>query len=74
MHQNTYNHDESERSYWHHIKDIAYRFNFTIIHDEYNDLIEKIENGIKTIVVSSPEIPRNALCCRAWRKLIEEYE
>lgn len=71
MHQNTYNHNESEIDYRKHISNIAYRFKFDIIYEE--EQILKTENGIISVVVTSDETPRNTLCWKAWMKLTDEY-
>jgi hypothetical protein len=71
MHQNTYNHEESEPSYQRYISNIAYRFKFEVVHEE--DRILKIENGVETVVISTDEAPRNTLNYHAWMKLKDEY-
>ena len=71
MHQNYYNHDESELRCRQHISNIAYRFNFKVIYEE--DQVFKEENGTTTLIVDVGETPRNTLCWKAWRKLADEY-
>jgi hypothetical protein len=71
MHQNIYNHDESEPVYRKHISNIAYRFKFKVIYEE--DRILKEENGITTVIVDASETPRNTLCWKAWLELQHEY-
>lgn len=71
MHQNTYDHESSEIDYRRYISNIAYRFKFEVIYEE--DQVLKIENGIKTVIVSIDEAPRNTLCWKAWMRLTEEY-
>lgn len=71
MHQNTYNHEESEPSYRRYISNIAYRFKFEVAYEE--DRVLKIEDGVETVIVSTDEAPRNTLCYKAWMKLKEEY-
>lgn len=72
MHQNTYNHDESEPDYKKLISNISYRFKFDVIYEE--ECILKVEDGVETVIVSTDETPRNTLCFRAWKKLGEEYD
>lgn len=71
MHQNIYDHDESEVSYRKHISNIAYRFKFQVIYED--ERILKLEDGVETVIITSEETPRNTLCWKAWRKLKEEY-
>ena len=71
MHQNIYNHEESEPSYQKYISNIAYRFKFKVIFEE--DKILKEENGETTCVVDIIETRRNTLCWKAWVKLSDEY-
>lgn len=72
MHQNTYDHDESEIDYRHLISQIAYQFKFEVIYEE--EQIIKIENGIGTVIITTDETPRNTLSWKAWLKLKDEYE
>lgn len=71
MHQNYYDHDESEPRYRQHIANIAYRFKFKVIYKE--DQVLKEENGTTTVIVDSKETARNTMCWKAWLKLKEEY-
>lgn len=72
MHQNYYDHEESEKHYWKHINNLAYRYKFKVIYEE--ESILKKENGETTVIVDTTETPRNTLCWKAWLKLQNEYE
>ena len=71
MHNNSFNHFESECTYKHYVLNIAYRYKFKI-HEE-NDVIYKTENDIITKIVDSDEVSRNIIWFHAWKKLEEEY-
>jgi hypothetical protein len=71
MHQNIYNHEESEIEYRKHISNIAYRFKFDVIYED--EEILKVKDGKFSVIVNTEETPRNTLCWKAWMKLSEEY-
>ena len=71
MHQNIYDHEESEAGYRRHISNIAYRFKFKVIYED--ERVLKQENGVQTVLVTTIETPRNTLCWKAWLKLADEY-
>lgn len=68
MHQNTYDHDESEEHYRRLISNICYRFQFNVVYEEERILWE---DG--SVIIDTSETPRNTLCWKAWLKLTEEY-
>ena len=72
MHQNTYNHSESELFYKRYVLNIAYRYKFTV-HEE-NDTIYMMENGISIKLSDSEEVARNTLWYSAWMKLQNQYD
>lgn len=72
MHQNCYDHDESEPAYRRHISNIAYANEFKVVYEE--DRVLKIEDGKETVIVSTDEFSRNTLAYQAWLKLMDEYE
>jgi hypothetical protein len=63
MHQNTYDHNDSEPYYRRYISNIAYRFKFEVVYEE--DRVLKIEDNVKTVIASTDETPRNTLCWKA---------
>jgi len=78
QHQNQYNHFESEPHYKAHISNISWRYRFTVIHEEFDgeEQLVKVEKGgyHRTVLVKTPECPRNTLYYHAWMKLSEEYQ
>jgi len=72
MHQNTYNHEESEIGYRRYISNISYKHKFKVIYED--EQILKEEDGQISVIVSVEEVPRNTLCWKAWMKLQKEYE
>ena len=71
MHNNIYDHEESEPGYEHYVSEISYRFDFEVIRED--DVIFKEKDGVRTEIVNGDDTPRNTLWFRAWLKLIEEY-
>ena len=71
MHQNVYDHEQSEPEYKKYIFNIAYHFGFRVIFED--DRVLKVEHGEKTVVVTTEEVRRNTLCYNAWLRLKDEY-
>lgn len=71
MHRNYYDHEANEIGYMRYISNIAYRYKFDVIYEDYRVL--KIENRIESVITTVDETPRNTLCWKAWIKLSKEY-